>query len=73
MKRNTKVREAAKAAGVCLWQVAEVLGMQESAFSRKLRYELPTQEVEQILGIIDQLAKEASKNESIRSKSYAGG
>lgn len=63
MKRNTKVREAAKAAGVCLWQVAEVLGMQESAFSRKLRYELPTQEVEQILGIIDQLAKEASKNE----------
>lgn len=63
MKKNTKVREAAKAAGVCLWQVAEVLGMQESAFSRKLRYELPTQEVEQILGIIDQLAKEASKNE----------
>lgn len=63
MKKNTKVREAAKAAGVCLWQVAEVLGMQESAFSRKLRYELPTQEVEQIPGIIDQLAKEASKNE----------
>lgn len=63
MKKNTKVREAAKAAGICLWQVAEVLGMQESAFSRKLRYELPTQEVEQILGIIDQLAKEASKNE----------
>ncbi len=63
MKKNTTVRAAAKAGGVCLWQVAEVLGMQESAFSRKLRYELPTQEVEQILGIIDQLAKEASKNE----------
>ena len=63
MKKNMKVRAAAKAAGVCLWQVAGALGIQESAFSRKLRYELPTQEAEQILGIIDQLAKEVSKNE----------
>ncbi len=63
MKKNTKVREAAKAAGVCMWQVAEALGMQESSFSRKLRHELPMREVEQILGIIAQLAKEASKNE----------
>ncbi len=63
MKKNTTVRAAAKAGGVCLWQVAEVLGMQESAFSRKLRHELPMREVEQILGIIAQLAEEASKNE----------
>ena len=63
MKKNMLVRDAAKAAGICLWQVAEELGMQESAFSRKLRHELPMREVEQILGIIAQLAKEASKNE----------
>lgn len=63
MKKNTKVREAAKAAGVCLWRVAEVLGMQESAFSRKLRHELPAQEVEQILGVIAQLAEEGNKDE----------
>lgn len=63
MKKNTTVRGAAKAAGVCLWQVAEVLGMQESAFSRKLRHELPAQEVEQILGVIAQLAMEGDENE----------
>ncbi len=63
MKKNTIVRDSAKAAGVCLWQVAEVLGMQESAFSRKLRHELPAQEVEQILSVIAQLAKEVHENE----------
>lgn len=55
---NQKVREFAKHHGVRLWRIAEVLGMQDSAFSRKLRHELPASEQEKIIQIIERLAKE---------------
>ena len=41
-----------------LWQIAEALGIQETALSRKLRHELPTEEKNKILGIIEALAQE---------------
>lgn len=56
---NKDVREAAKAAGVRLWQVAEGLGMNDSAFSRKLRHELPEETRRQALAIIERLQKGA--------------
>lgn len=56
---NQDVREAAKAAGVKLWQIAESLGMADSAFSRKLRHELPEETRRQALAVIAQLSKEA--------------
>lgn len=55
---NKDVREAAKQAGVCLWQIAERLGINDGNFSRKLRRELPSQEREKIMEIINELAKE---------------
>lgn len=55
---NKDIREAAKNRGVCLWQIAERLGMNDGNFSRKLRRELPTQEQEKIMKIINELAKE---------------
>lgn len=55
---NKDIRSAAKAAGVLHWEIAERLGMQDSAFSRKLRRELPAQERDKILGIIKDLAAE---------------
>lgn len=55
---NKVIRSAAKAAGVLHWEIAEKLGMQDSAFSRKLRRELPTEEQEKIVGIIHDLAAE---------------
>lgn len=64
MKQNTRIREAAKAAGVRMWQVAEKLGIQDTAFSRKLRHELPEKETEKVLGIIAQLAEEVRINEA---------
>lgn len=64
MKQNTRIREAAKAAGVRMWQIAEALGMQDATFSRKLRHELPEKEVEKVLGIIAQLAEEAKSDEA---------
>lgn len=55
---NKDIRSAAKAAGVLHWEIAEKLGIQDSAFSRKLRRELPAEEREKILGIINELAAE---------------
>ena len=68
MKRNTLIRGVAKENGVRMWQVAEALGMQESAFSRKLRHELPEHELPEketrkILAVIAQLAKEVDSDE----------
>ncbi len=63
MKRNTLIRGVAKENGVRMWQVAEALGMQESAFSRKLRHELPEKETRKILAVIAQLAKEVDSDE----------
>lgn len=55
---NIEIRNAAKAAGVCLWQVAEKLGINDGNFSRKLRRELPLEEREKVLGIIRMLSNE---------------
>lgn len=60
---NKEIRAAANAAGVKLWQVAEVYGINDGNFSRKLRKELPQEEKEKILAIIDRLAQE--KQEAI--------
>lgn len=58
MKANMKIRDRAKNSGVRLWQIADAIGIQESMFSKKLRNELPEDEQERILAIIDKLAKE---------------
>lgn len=55
---NKDIRSAAKAAGVLHWEIADRLGIQDSAFSRKLRRELPADEREKILGIINEVAAE---------------
>ena len=57
---NKDIRNAAGGYGIRLWQVAEAIGMNESAFSRKLRKELPQAEKEKILAVIEKLAKEGS-------------
>lgn len=54
---NHTIREAAKASGVCLWEVAEAYGISDGNFSRKLRKELPQQETEKILCIISGIAQ----------------
>ena len=55
--RNEEIKIAAKNAGVYLWEVAEQLGIGNSAFSVKLRYELSPEEKEKILGIIDDISR----------------
>ena len=58
MRANTEIREKAKQADVCLWEVAAEYGMNDGNFSRKLRSELPQEEKNRILKIIDRLAQE---------------
>ena len=58
---NKEIRNAAGGHGLKLWEVAEAIGMNESAFSRKLRKELPAEETARILTIIDALAKEGDR------------
>ena len=55
---NKEIRNAAGGYGLKLWEVAEASGMNESAFSRKIRKELPQEEKQRILEAIDRLAQE---------------
>ena len=56
MKLNSEIREKAKERGVKLWEIAEVLKINDGNFSRKLRKELPPTEKQAILNIIDEIA-----------------
>ena len=55
---NQEIRETAKAASVKLWQIADALGIADSNFSRKLRYELTEDEKQHIYKVISDLSKE---------------
>lgn len=58
MKANQEIRIVAKNAGVKLWQVAEQLNMNDGNFSRKLRFELPKNEKDKIIEIIQSLSQQ---------------
>ena len=56
---NSEIRSAATEKGVRLWQIAEAMGLSESAFCRKMRRELPPELKSKALEIIEKLSKEA--------------
>lgn len=58
MTANNEIKVRAKEKGVCLWEVADKLGLIDSSFSRKLRRELSTEEKSRIFTIIDEIAAE---------------
>lgn len=53
---NNEIKSAAKTKGVFFYEIADKLGMVDSAFSRKLRRELPAAEKQNIFAIIDEIA-----------------
>lgn len=53
--QNELVRQAAKAAGVRLWEVAECFGLNDGNFSRKLRKPFSADEEARALAIIASL------------------
>lgn len=54
---NKTIRELAKEKNVKLWQIADALGINDGNLSRKLRKELPQEEQEKIISIINELAE----------------
>ncbi len=55
---GTEVKQLAKQNGVCLWQIAEKLGINDGNFSRKLRKPLSEADAAKVLVAIDQLKAE---------------
>lgn len=55
---NHDIKEAAKRAGIKLWQIADKLGINDGNFSRKLRKELNPEEKQKIFDIIAELQRE---------------
>ena len=61
MPTNNDVKIYAKKHCVFLWEIAEAIGLADSNFSRKLRRELPANEKQRILAIIDEIAAAKKK------------
>lgn len=55
---NTEIKNMAKQRGVFMYELAEKIGMVDTAFSRKLRRELPAAEKARIFSLIDEIAAE---------------
>lgn len=58
MTANQTIKTRAKQSGVYLWEVAERLDMTDGNLSRKLRRELPAEQQEEMLALIDEIAAE---------------
>lgn len=58
MTKNNDIKTKAKEEGVCLWEIADILGIADTSLSRKLRKELPDKEKQAIFKIIDEIAAE---------------
>ena len=56
--KNVEIRVACISHGIKQWELAKELGISESHFSRKLRYELPPEEKKRILSVIEKMAKD---------------
>ncbi len=61
MKKNTRIRDYAKANEVKLWEIAVKLGISKGNFLRKLRMDLPQDLTDQIMAVIDTIAEEHSQ------------
>lgn len=49
---NESIRQAAKAANIPLWQLADMLGVSEATMTRMLRRPLPPQRQDEVLALI---------------------
>lgn len=54
---NEGIRQAAKKAGVRLWEIAEALGIADTTFSRYLRRDMPQEETLKNLKVIEQISE----------------
>lgn len=52
--RNERIKEAMKRQGLKQWEVAELIGISEFTMCRKMRHELPAEEQDQIVRLIEE-------------------
>lgn len=57
MKTNERIRKALKDNNMCLWQLADALGISEPSMTRKMRHELSEQEQNSIIELIKEGTK----------------
>ena len=62
VKANQNIRKKIEENHIRYWQVAYAYGIDDVAFSKKLRRELPKEEKEKINKIIDNLIKEKEES-----------
>lgn len=62
IRPNRDIRRAAAFSGVCLWQIADSLGITDANFSRKLRKELSADEKAKCFQIIENLSQQEESN-----------
>lgn len=55
---NEDINAYARLRKVKLWQIAEALGITDSAFSRKMRHELEPEAKRKIMKLVDKIASE---------------
>lgn len=60
---NQDVREHIRESNVRMWAVARRLGIADSTFCRRLRFELPRTEKQKIMAVINELREEADNAE----------
>ena len=65
---NQTIKEYAKISGVKLWQVAEVLGLQDSNSSKKVRHQLTPAEEQRICEIIDLISANQETREDTENE-----
>lgn len=53
--KNKEIRTAAEAAGVRLWEIAKEIGISDNTLTRRLRVELPVDEMKEYLLIIKRI------------------
>lgn len=58
-KPNLIIRELCKQYGVPLWALAQRLGISENALIRKMRIEFDNKRKEELIGIIQTIARES--------------
>jgi hypothetical protein len=58
MRANQDIRTYAEKNRVYLWEIADVLSMHDSSFSRLLRHEFSDENKTEVFSIIDRLAAE---------------
>ena len=58
---NAKIRAYAKEKNVRLWEIANVLNINDGNFSRKLRKEFSKEQTSEIISIIDRISEKKER------------